>query len=106
MEQERRSTARIPFNASAEIVDLADTRFKTRVTELSRDGCYLNNLTALKIGTPVIIKIASATDFFEAHAQVASVHSNLGTGLSFLDVEPPYLPVLQKWLVAANPERK
>ena len=102
MKQERRTAARWPFFASAEMVDELETLFKTRVTELSLYGCYVDRLNALPKGTSVFIRIFTDTDSFEANARVVYVNANLGMGLSFQDVQSHHLPVLRKWLVGAG----
>jgi len=99
---ERRRTARFPFVADAEVAETTSkARLNVRVTEISLYGCYLDMVNPLPVGTPVFIKIFTPTDFFEASASVVYSHPNLGIGLTFRDVSPHFLPILQKWLLEA-----
>jgi hypothetical protein len=102
MEQERRRTPRYPFVASAELIEEASgTKMPTRVSELSMNGCYLDMTNPLPKGTPVVVKIFTAADFFEAPGIAAYAHPNLGMGVEFHDVKPFFQGVLKKWLLAA-----
>jgi hypothetical protein len=100
--QERRRTARFPFVADAEVTETGSkSRLSVRVTEISLYGCYLDMVHPLPVGTPVFIKIFTPTAFFESAGSVVYSHPNLGIGLTFRDVSPHFLPVLQKWLLEA-----
>jgi hypothetical protein len=94
---ERRSTARVRFSASAEVIR-ADLVESTLVTELSLRGCYLEPTTPLPRGTLVTVKIFAGGDFFEAIATVLYSRATLGMGLGFREVKPEFQRVLRKWL--------
>ena len=99
MERERRRTPRYSFIASAELVEeRADVRIATRVSELSLHGCYLDMMNPFPVDTRVLVKISASEDLFQSHAKVIYSQPNMGAGLAFLDVEPQYLTVLQRWL--------
>jgi len=104
---ERRRVPRLPFVASAEVVDHnSKVRMSVRVSELSLYGCYVDTINPLPKGASVFIKIFTAADFIEANAMVAYVHPNLGMGISFFNVDPHFLPILQVWLTRAMRETK
>ena len=96
-------TTRFPFVAHAHIVTEGDT-VRTRVTELSLYGCYLEFGGLLPTGTRVGVKIFEGADFFEATATVVYCQPSVGLGLAFREVRPHYLSVLQKWLLRAMKE--
>jgi len=99
---ERRKTARYPFVANAEVRDAsADARITARVSEISLNGCYLDMVNPLPVGTSVVVKIFTEKEFFEAPASVVYSHPNLGIGLSFHDVHTHFVPTLRKWLLEA-----
>jgi hypothetical protein len=105
MEQEKRRAPRFPFFAPAEIMpEDGSGAMSTRVKELSLYGCYLELSSPLASGTPVVVKIFAAPDFFEALATVVYVDPRLGMGLAFRNVKPLFLSVLQKWLQVALQE--
>lgn len=103
--KDRRRVPRFPFVADAELVVVSSgTKISVRTSDLSLYGCYVRLANALPCGTQVLIKIFTETDFLEAPATVAYSQANLGNGLAFHDVNPHFLPTLQKWLAQALKE--
>jgi len=99
---ERRKKGRFPFVANAEISESGSvTRLSARVSEISVNGCYLDMLNPLPMGTKVSVKIFTEAETFEATANVVYSHPNLGVGLAFQDVSQHSLPALQNWLTKA-----
>jgi hypothetical protein len=99
MDKERRSTLRVPFVAHAEITESGEnTSIGVRISDISKDGCYVDLRSALPIGTAVRIKIRTVTDICEADAVVSYSHTHLGMGLTFTNVSPESQAVLQKWI--------
>jgi hypothetical protein len=99
MEQERRRTPRFAFIASAEVQDEGSgSRLPSRISDISHLGCYVDTINPFPDGTPVRVKIFTETHHFEAPATVAYSHTHLGMGLTFGDVNPDSLAVLQNWL--------
>ena len=104
MEEPPRRTVRFPFVAHAQVISEGGATVRTRVTELSLHGCYLEFGSPLAIGTHVALKIFDGQDFFEANASVVYCQPSVGLGLVFRDVKPHYLSLLQKWLLQAMKE--
>jgi hypothetical protein len=102
MEQERRRMPRVPFVASAELLEVdTGTRMSAQVSELSLHGCYVDTLNPLPKGTSVYVKIFTQEYSFEAPGIVVYSHANLGMGLAFHDVKPHFVGVLQNWVMAS-----
>ena len=102
MEQERRRMPRVPFVASAELLEVdTGTRMNAQVSELSLHGCYVDTLNPLPKGTSVYVKIFTDEYLFETPAIVVYCHPRLGMGLAFHDVKPHFVNVLQNWVMAA-----
>jgi len=102
MDQERRRMPRVPFVASAELLEVdTGTRMNAQVSELSLHGCYVDTLNPLPKGTSVYVKIFTEEYFFESPAIVVYSHANLGMGLAFHDVKPHFVGVLQNWVMAS-----
>jgi hypothetical protein len=57
---------------------------------------------SLTAGTRVFVKILTEPEVFEAKGSVIYSRRNVGFGLAFLEVEPHFLRVLQKWLTLAK----
>jgi hypothetical protein len=102
MDQNRRRVPRFPFAASVELLEQkSGLKIKTRVTELSLYGCYVQTTDPLPQGTIFAVKIFTDTEYFESHATVVYAQPNRGMGLTFHDVKPYFLPVLKGWLLSA-----
>src|SRR5579863_5996636 len=100
--EDRRRTPRYPFVASAELGENAcQARLFVRVTEISMNGCFLDMINPLPVGTEIFVKIFTTEDFFECAATVVYSQPNLGVGLTFHDVSWHFLPSLQKCLLEA-----
>ena len=103
MGQELRRSPRFPFVAVAELSHAeSGEKLASRVAELSLNGCYVDMLNTLPIGSIVTIKIFAESDCFEATAKVIYTHSNLGMGLAFQEVSIKSGALLRGWLVKAS----
>ena len=92
-----RGTSRFPFSASAAVA--ADNLVElTRVTELSRYGCYLETSKRWTPGTQVTVKITKKYRVFEATATVLYSRPTMGMGLVFREVKPLFKSILEDWL--------
>ena len=99
MARERRRTPRRIFIASAELYEeKSDVRVASRVSELSLHGCYLDMMNPFPAGTIIRLKIFSGDLTFESKARVVYSTSNVGAGVAFLDVEPKYDYIIQRWM--------
>ena len=81
-------------------------RIASRVSELSRFGCYLDMMNPFPTGTMVLVKISAGEAFFEAKAKIVYSQPNMGAGVGFLEVGPPSQGALDRWLDEAEKERK
>lgn len=106
MRTERRRSPRYPFIASAEITDEQENiRTTSRVSDLSKHGCYVEMPNPFPQGTNVLIEIYTEAEFLEAHATVAYLEPKEGMGLTFAEMPPYFASVLNKWLKQANGRR-
>jgi hypothetical protein len=102
MERERRRTPRYIFIASAELYEQqSDVRVASRVSELSLHGCYLDMMNPFPTGTLILLKIFAGDLTFQSKARVIYATQNMGAGVAFLDVDPKYEYVLQRWMEQA-----
>jgi hypothetical protein len=102
MERERRRTPRYLFIASAELYEQAsDVRVATRVSELSRYGCYLDMMNPFPTGTLVLLKSFADDLTFQCKAKIIYATPNMGAGVGFLEIEPKYDYILSRWLEQA-----
>jgi hypothetical protein len=104
MERERRRTPRYMFFASAELLEeRSEVRIATRVSELSRNGCYLDMMNPFPMHTVIRVKIWTEEHILiETKACVVYSQANRGAGLAFVDLDPRYVPLLDKWLAKAE----
>src|SRR5712671_1023767 len=105
--QEKRRSPRYSFIASAELIEVkADVRIASRVSELSRHGCYLDMMNPFPTGTLVLVKISAGEAFFEAKAKIVYSQMNMGAGVGFNEMSPESQAVLERWLDEAEKELK
>ena len=103
MPVERRRSPRIPFAASAEIIDEAEnTRSTSQVCDLSLHGCFVQLPNPFPEGTSVTIEIYKDEDFVEAPATVAFLMPKRGMGLTFNGMEPQFASILKKWITQSK----
>jgi hypothetical protein len=96
---ELRRSPRVPFIASAEIIDLeSDTRLPARTGDLSEHGCYIDMINPLPLGTSIRVRIAHDQQSFAATAAVVYSQTPLGMGVVFRGVESDQESTLRKWL--------
>ncbi|PYT97949.1 MAG: hypothetical protein DMG38_17755 [Acidobacteria bacterium] len=107
MEHERRRTPRYPFDASIEMrVGTSQDQRTARVTGLSLNGCYVSTESPYPEGSALLVKVFTATEFYEGQAAVIYTQEKLGMGLMFTETRPYYLMVLRKWLLSAMMAKK
>jgi hypothetical protein len=92
-----RQASRFPFSASAEVTS-DDSVELTRVTELSRYGCYLETAKRRAPGTRATIKIVNKDQIFEATATVLYSRPTMGMAVAFREVQPVFQSILEDWL--------
>jgi PilZ domain len=96
---DRRAHPRYPFVAPVEVV-AAETsaRLKTRVRDLSQQGCYVDTENPLPLGTSAEVRITKGVKSFEARARVVYNQPGKGMGLMFTAVEPIHHLTLDIWI--------
>jgi len=96
---EQRKIPRYTFIATAELTDGASAvRLSGRVTEISRNGCYVDVLNTLPVGTQLKMQILRDSGTFATNAKTIYVHERIGMGVVFIDPPPDQLKVLDAWL--------
>jgi hypothetical protein len=68
-----------------------------RIGDLSLHGCYADSLTVFPPGTWVQISIRHAGSQLQAAAKVIYSKTGLGMGMSFEDLSPDKVAMLQMW---------
>jgi hypothetical protein len=102
---EHRLAPRLPFLAEAEVMEPpAGTRLKTRLSDLSLSGCYVDTLHPLLAGTRIRLRVVRNKIILEALATVICSEPRLGMGVSFTQLSPEQKSILENWLtdVATN----
>lgn len=100
---DRRTHPRYAFTASVEVVAAEpDARVKTRVRDLSQQGCYVDTDSPLALGTATDVRITKGAKSFEARARVVYNQPSKGMGLMFTSVEPEQLGTLATWIAESR----
>ena len=100
---DRRTHPRYAFTAAVEVVaDESAARLKTRVRDLSQQGCYVDTERPFALGTATQVRITKNVEAFEAHARVVYNQPGKGMGLMFTAVEPEQLGTLNTWIAESR----
>jgi hypothetical protein len=103
--RERRSSARYPFTAAADVMELrSQTHVTGRSSDLGFGGCYIDVFTPFPVGAIVRVRLEREQKAFEATATVAYTQVSMGMGLSFTEIEPEHQIVLQTWVAELSGE--
>ncbi|HKW62379.1 MAG TPA: PilZ domain-containing protein [Candidatus Acidoferrum sp.] len=96
---DRRANPRYAFQATAE-VSAADSsaKSKTRVRDLSQQGCYLDTEAPLPLGTAANVRMAKGAKSLEVQGRVVYVQPGRGMGLMFTAVKPEHGGTLDVWI--------
>lgn len=96
---DRRASPRYAFHATAEVVSSdAARRSKTRVRDLSQQGCYLDTDNPLPLGTIAEVRMTRGDKSLEVQGRVVYNQPGRGMGLMFTAVKPEYGGTLDAWL--------
>lgn len=106
MDHERRRTPRYMFFASAELLEeKSEVRVASRVSELSRYGCYLDMMNPFPKDTNVLLKVwRDESHVIQTKGRIIYSQPNMGAGVVFVDMEEKYVPLLEQWLAQAAKE--
>ena len=91
---------RNPFVATAGVEQSSEVR-PARVRDLSVAGAYLAMPNPFPKGESIFVKIRTEIEFFQSRATVSHSAEGLGMTVLFHDVSPPFLLVLQNWVLDA-----
>jgi hypothetical protein len=101
---ERRENPRHAFIATTEITDSAHSlRLSGRVTEVSRQGCFIDVVHPLPVGTTLKLRITCDQGAFETRAKILYVQQGIGMGVVFIDTSEDQAKILETWLVDLPP---
>jgi hypothetical protein len=96
---EHRLAPRLPFLTEAEVMEpTAGTWLKTRLSDLSLSGCYIDTLHPLPVGARIRLRVARNKIILEALATVVYSKARLGMGVSFTQLSPEQKSILENWL--------
>src|SRR5947209_14045008 len=98
MDKDLRRSPRVPFIASAQVIEREGATLQARTGDLSRNGCYVDMINPLPQGTSVKVVIEHGQSTFTATAAVIYSQTPLGMGVEFHDVDPAALRSLEQWL--------
>jgi hypothetical protein len=100
---DRRTHPRYAFNAAAEVVsNEPGARLKTRVRDLSQQGCLVDTDSPFALGTATDVRITKGEESFEARARVVYNQPGKGMGLMFTAVEPDQHVTLSRWIAESR----
>jgi len=96
---DRRANPRYAFQATAEVAaSNSSAKTKTRVRDLSQQGCYLDTETPLPLGTAANVRMTKGAKSLEVQGRVVYVQPGRGMGLMFTAVRPEHGGTLDVWI--------
>jgi hypothetical protein len=96
---DRRANPRYTFHAIAEVADTASgAKSKTRVRDLSQQGCYLDTDNPLPLGTNAYVRMTKGAKSLEVEGRVVYNQPAKGMGLMFTAVRPEHGGTLDAWI--------
>ena len=96
---DRRANPRYAFHATAEVAAAdSSAKTKTRVRDLSQQGCYLDTETPLLLGTAANVRMTKGGKSLEVQGRVVYVQPGKGMGLMFTAVKPEHGGTLDVWI--------
>jgi hypothetical protein len=96
----QRTLPRYNFIATTELTDMGSaTRLSGRVTEISRNGCYVDSLHALPVDTVLTLRISRDQGTFATQGKIIYVHERIGMGVVFLDPPKDQVEILDSWII-------
>jgi hypothetical protein len=99
MESGRRRSPRYPFYAAAELTEsTSGARLGACTSNLGSNGCYLDTIKPLPLGTIISIQITHQGQVFAAGGVVAHLQPNVGMGVEFIALESGGAALLETWL--------
>jgi hypothetical protein len=103
---EKRSCPRYPFSCAAEAIDIqGNTRITGRISDISRNGCYIDTISPFAPKAAVTLIITKDKQSFKTQAKVVYSQIGMGMGMMFTTAEPDQLHVLGTWLAELSGER-
>jgi hypothetical protein len=103
---EKRKSPRYSFSATVEAHDiLADMRIIGRLSDISRNGCYVDTISPFAMDAELALKITRGSQSFITDAKVVYSSIGMGMGLLFTTAEPEQLTTLEMWLRELSGEK-
>lgn len=100
---DRRAQPRYACAAAIEVMAAeAGAAIKTRVRDLSQQGCYVDTDRPLALGTATDVRITKGAKSFEARARVVYNQTGRGMGLIFTAVGAEHLGTLNTWIAESR----
>ena len=100
---DRRDAPRFALILAAEVVEISTGATLTaRSSDVSRNGCYIDTLNPVPVGSQVRVQLRRGELVFETAARVVYICPGLGMGLNWdIHVAPDKLALLDRWLAEA-----
>jgi hypothetical protein len=69
-----------------------------RSSDVGFGGCYVDTISPFPVGTVVSVRLEHNQGKFEAVAVVTYALASMGMGISFTEIKPEDLAILQAWI--------
>jgi Domain of unknown function (DUF4388)/PilZ domain len=96
--KERREAKRISYICEVECEGAGINRLATRITDLSTTGAFIDSMTTYAPGTRLALKFRIKDIAIETQCEVRYSLRQMGMGVSFVDMRPEHLAVLEHFV--------
>jgi hypothetical protein len=102
MENEKRKAKRITYMCEVECVGAEVPSLRTRITDLSTAGVFIDSLTCFAVGSILRLKFRINDTLIEATGEVRYCMPQIGMGVRFSDLSPEQRAIIED-LVEGKP---
>jgi hypothetical protein len=96
---DQRAAPRFTFIAAVELTDAVnEVRMSGRISEISRNGCFVDILNALPVGTFIHVRIVRDLGTLVCPGRIVYAQEPMGMGIAFVDVPADQQETLDKWV--------
>jgi PilZ domain len=95
----RRRFPRYPVSSAVDAVDIdGDRRITGRLSDISRNGCYVDTISPFEVGAALNLTIIRDKQSIKTRVKVVYCQIGMGMGLSFTTTEPDQVLLLLTWI--------
>ena len=105
MDKEKRKAKRIVYMCEVECVGAEVPSLRTRITDLSTTGVFIDSLTCFAVGSVLRLKFRINDALIETTGEVRYCMAQIGMGVRFINLSPEHQELIEN-LVEGRPSNR